>query len=296
MMQALKGSLVALVTPMIPNGDVDYVALENLIDWHIEKGTNGIVSVGTTGESATVNIKEHLEVISHTVKYVNSRIPVIAGTGANSTSEAIELTMESKQIGADFSLLVTPYYNKPNQNGLIQHYTKVANEVDLPQILYNVPSRTACDLKPSSVKILSEHKNIIGIKEAVGDPKRIDDLIQISSNNEDFLLYSGDDPSFLSMLKKGGDGVISVAANVVPEYISDICSSAFEEKFDIAEELDNKLSTLYELLFIESNPIPVKWMLYKMELIQKSIRLPLIELDKKYHENILSEMLKLNLL
>lgn len=296
MMQALKGSLVALVTPMIPNGDVDYVALENLIDWHIEKGTNGIVSVGTTGESATVNIKEHLEVISHTVKYVNSRIPVIAGTGANSTSEAIELTMESKQIGADFSLLVTPYYNKPNQNGLIQHYTKVANEVDLPQILYNVPSRTACDLKPSSVKILSEHKNIIGIKEAVGDPKRIDDLIQISSNNEDFLLYSGDDPSFLSMLKKGGDGVISVAANVVPEYISDICSSAFEEKFDIAEELDNKLSTLYELLFIESNPIPVKWMLYKMELIQKSIRLPLIDLDKKYHENILSEMLKLNLL
>lgn len=296
MMQALKGSLVALVTPMIPNGDVDYVALENLIDWHIEKGTNGIVSVGTTGESATVNIKEHLEVISHTVKYVNSRIPVIAGTGANSTSEAIELTMESKQIGADFSLLVTPYYNKPNQNGLIQHYTKVANDVDLPQILYNVPSRTACDLKPSSVKILSEHKNIVGIKEAVGDPKRIDDLIQISSNNEDFLLYSGDDPSFLSMLKKGGDGVISVAANVVPEYISDICSSAFEEKFDIAEELDNKLSTLYELLFIESNPIPVKWMLYKMELIQKSIRLPLIDLDKKYHENILSEMLKLNLL
>ena len=296
MMQALKGSLVALVTPMIPNGDVDYVALENLIDWHIEKGTNGIVSVGTTGESATVNIKEHLEVINHTVKYVNSRIPVIAGTGANSTSEAIELTMESKQIGADFSLLVTPYYNKPNQNGLIQHYTKVANEVDFPQILYNVPSRTACDLKPSSVKILSEHKNIIGIKEALGDPKRIDDLIQISSNNEDFLLYSGDDPSFLSMLKKGGDGVISVAANVVPEYISDICSSALEEKFDIAEELDNKLSTLYELLFIESNPIPVKWMLYKMELIQKSIRLPLIELDKKYHENILSEMLKLNLL
>ena len=296
MMQALKGSLVALVTPMIPNGDVDYVALENLIDWHIEKGTNGIVSVGTTGESATVNIKEHLEVINHTVKYVNSRIPVIAGTGANSTSEAIELTMESKQIGADFSLLVTPYYNKPNQNGLIQHYAKVANEVDLPQILYNVPSRTACDLKPSSVKILSEHKNIVGIKEAVGDPKRIDDLIEISSKNEDFLLYSGDDPSFLSMLKKGGDGVISVAANVVPEYISDICSSAFEEKFDIAEELDNKLSTLYELLFIESNPIPVKWMLYKMELIQKSIRLPLIELDKKYHENILSEMLKLNLL
>jgi len=296
MMQALKGSLVALVTPMIPNGDVDYVALENLIDWHIEKGTNGIVSVGTTGESATVNIKEHLEVISHTVKYVNSRIPVIAGTGANSTSEAIELTMESKQMGADFSLLVTPYYNKPNQKGLIQHYTKVANEVDLPQILYNVPSRTACDLKPSSVKILSEHKNIVGIKEAVGDPKRIDDLIQISSNNEDFLLYSGDDPSFLSMLKKGGDGVISVAANVVPEYISDICSSALEEKFDIAEELDNKLSTLYELLFIESNPIPVKWMLYKMELIQKSIRLPLIELDKKYHENMLSEMLKLNLL
>ena len=296
MMQALKGSLVALVTPMFPNGDVDYAALEYLIDWHINKGTNGIVSVGTTGESATVNIKEHLEVIDHTVKYVNSRIPVIAGTGANSTSEAIALTKESKQMGADFSLLVTPYYNKPNQNGLIQHYTKIANEVDLPQILYNVPSRTACDIEPSSVKILSEHKNIVGIKEAVDDPKRIDDLIKISLNNEDFLLYSGDDPSFLSMLKKGGDGVISVAANVVPDYISNICSSALEKKFDIAEELDNKLSTLYELLFVESNPIPVKWMLYKMGLIQKSIRLPLIELDKKYHENILSEMLKLNLL
>ena len=276
MMQALKGSLVALVTPMFPNGDVDYAALEYLIDWHINKGTNGIVSVGTTGESATVNIKEHLEVIDHTVKYVNSRIPVIAGTGANSTSEAIALTKESKQMGADFSLLVTPYYNKPNQNGLIQHYTKIANEVDLPQILYNVPSRTACDIEPSSVKILSEHKNIVGIKEAVDDPKRIDDLIKISLNNEDFLLYSGDDPSFLSMLKKGGDGVISVAANVVPDYISNICSSALEKKFDIAEELDNKLSTLYELLFVESNPIPVKWMLYKMGLIQKSIRLPLI--------------------
>ena len=293
----ITGSIVALVTPMVPvTLDVDWEALERLVEWHIDQGTHALVAVGTTGESATLSVEEHSRVIKFMVDISQARIPVIAGTGANSTSEAIELTMESKQMGADFSLLVTPYYNKPNQKGLIQHYTKVANEVDLPQILYNVPSRTACDLKPSSVKILSEHKNIIGIKEAVGDPKRIDDLIQISSNNEDFLLYSGDDPSFLSMLKKGGDGVISVAANVVPEYISDICSSALEEKFDIAEELDNKLSTLYELLFIESNPIPVKWMLYKMELIQKSIRLPLIELDKKYHENILSEMLKLNLL
>ena len=296
MMQALKGSLVALVTPMTMSGDIDYESLKHLIDWHIDQGTDGIVSVGTTGESATVNITEHIKVIEYTVKCVNSRIPVIAGTGANSTLEAIELTMESKRVGADCALIVTPYYNKPNQEGLIQHYTKIADEIDIPQILYNVPSRTACDLLPSSVEILSGHKNIVGIKEAVDSKERIDALIAISSKSKDFLIFSGDDPTFLQMIKKGGDGVISVAANVVPNHISKICAFAKNNQFDEAIEIDNQLSDLYDLLFIESNPIPVKWMLYKMNLIRNSIRLPLVNLNAKYQDKILDEMLKLKLI
>ena len=296
MMQALKGSLVALVTPMEEGGEVDYESLEKLIDWHINHGTNGIVSVGTTGESATLDVDEHLEVIKHTVEHVNSRVPVIAGTGANSTSEAIELTQESKQNGADFALIVTPYYNKPTQKGLISHYTKLANEVDIPQILYNVPSRTACDILPETVEILSTHNNIVGIKEAVDSKERIDDLITISSNNQNFQLFSGDDPSFIKMIQKGGDGVISVAANVVPNKISEICKLVEEKKHDEATFIDNTLSNLYDLLFIESNPIPVKWMLFKMNLIKNSIRLPLEELDKIYQENIINEMLKLKLI
>ena len=296
MMQALKGSLVALVTPMMENDDIDYKSLESLIDWHIEQGTNGIVSVGTTGESATLDVKDHLDVIKHTVDYANSRIPIIAGTGANSTTEAIELTEESKKNGADYALIVTPYYNKPNQNGLIKHYLKLADSVDIPQILYNVPSRTACDLLPSSVKVLSEHKNIIGIKEAVNTDKRVNDLLDISKDNYDFMLFSGDDPTFLSMMQKGGNGVISVAANVVPNFISNICSLINNGKNEEAININNKLCNLYDLLFIESNPIPVKWMLYKMNFIQNSIRLPLVELNKKYQENVLNEMLKLELL
>ena len=296
MMQALKGSLVALVTPMEEGGAVDYESLEKLIDWHINNGTNGIVSVGTTGESATLDVDEHVEVIKHTVEHVNSRVSVIAGTGANSTSEAIELTQESKQNGADFALIVTPYYNKPTQKGLISHYTKLANEVDIPQILYNVPSRTACDILPETVEILSTHNNIVGIKEAVDSKERIDDLIAISSNNQNFQLFSGDDPSFIKMLQKGGDGVISVAANVVPNKISKICKLVEEKKHDEATFIDNTLSNLYDLLFIESNPIPVKWMLFKMNLIKNSIRLPLEELDQIYQEDITNEMLKLKLI
>ena len=296
MMQALKGSIVALVTPMMENDDIDYQSLESLIDWHIEQGTNGIVSVGTTGESATLDVKDHLDVIKYTINYANSRIPIIAGTGANSTSEAIELTEESKKLGADYTLIVTPYYNKPNQNGLIKHYLKLADNVDIPQILYNVPSRTACDLSPASVKLLSEHKNIIGIKEAVNTEERMNDLLDISKDNDEFILLSGDDPTFLSMMQKGGDGVISVAANVVPNIISNICSLIYEGKNEEAININQKLCDLYELLFIESNPIPVKWMLYKMNFIKNSIRLPLVELDKKYQENILNEMLKLELL
>ena len=296
MMQALKGSLVALVTPMEEGGEVDYESLEKLIDWHINHGTNGIVSVGTTGESATLDVDEHLEVIKHTVEHVNSRVPVIAGTGANSTSEAIELTQESKQNGADFALIVTPYYNKPTQKGLISHYTKLANEVDIPQILYNVPSRTACDILPETVEILSTHNNIVGIKEAVDSKERIDDLIAISSKNQNFQLFSGDDPSFIKMIQKGGDGVISVAANVVPSKISKICKLIKDKKYDEAININDALTNLYDLLFIESNPIPVKWMLFKMNLIKNSIRLPLEELDEIHQENIINEMLKLKII
>ena len=298
MMQALKGSLVALVTPMNPDGEIDYQSLDNLIDWHIQEGTNGIVSVGTTGESATIDFSEHIDVISHTVKYVDKRVPVIAGTGANSTSEAIDLTKEAKKVGADCALLVTPYYNKPNQQGLITHYTKIANSVEIPQMLYNVTSRTACDLIPESVEILSKHQNIIGIKEALNDQTRMKELVKLTKDDDlnYFYIFSGDDGSFLDLLMLGGHGVISVAANVVPSNISNICRDFFGDGIKISIKENKRLSNLYDLLFIESNPIPVKWMLFKMGLIENSLRLPLVNLDKKYEENIMSEMVKLKLL
>jgi len=296
-MQVLQGSLVALVTPMLPNGDVDYSCLENLIDWHIGQGTNGIVSVGTTGESATLNVKEHLEVIAFTVKHTNKRIPVIAGSGANSTREAIDLTKESKRLGADYALIVTPYYNKPNQNGLIAHYSAIADAVDIDQILYNVPSRTACDLLPSSVSVLSKHKNIIGIKEAVDDESRIKKLVQISQNaDSNFSVFSGDDPTFMDSMLLGTHGVISVSANVSPKSHSEICYAVKNGDYEKAKILNEHNLNLYRLLFVESNPIPVKWILYKMNLIKNAIRLPLMELDETFHEEILSEMIKLKLL
>ena len=297
MMQALHGSLVALVTPMNSKGDIDFNSLEKLIEWHIANDTNGIVSVGTTGESATLTVDEHLKVIEHTVKCVNGRIPVIAGSGSNSTAQAIETTTESHRIGADFSLLVTPYYNRPNQKGLIEHYIKIADECNINQILYNVPSRTGCDILPETVEVLSKHQNIIGIKEAVNNQKRINELVKISKQSrEDFLIFSGDDESFFNLITSGGHGVISVAANVIPKSISDICKLIIEEKIEEANEINKKYQNLYDLLFIESNPIPVKWILFKMGFIQNSLRLPLVNLDKKFEENIISEMIKLKLL
>ena len=296
-MQVLQGSLVALVTPMLPNGDVDYPCLKNLIDWHIDQGTNGIVSVGTTGESATLNVKEHLDVIAFTINHADKRIPVIAGSGANSTREAIDLTKESKRLGADYALIVTPYYNKPNQNGLIAHYSAIADAADIDQILYNVPSRTACDLLPSSVSVLSEHKNIIGIKEAVDDKFRIKKLVQISLNSDsNFSVFSGDDPTFMDSLLLGTHGVISVSANVSPKSHSEICSAVRNGDYKKAQMLNELNSNLYRLLFVESNPIPVKWVLYKMNLIKNAIRLPLMELDETFHEEMLSEMIKLRLI
>ena len=295
-MQVLQGSLVALVTPLLKNGDVDYESLSSLLDWHIANETDGIVSVGTTGESATLNVKEHIEVIDYSVKYVQNRIPVIAGTGANSTDEAIELSLEAKLKGADYVLLVTPYYNKPNQKGLLAHYEKIANNVDIKQILYNVPSRTACDLKPETVSILSEHKNIVGLKEAVDDIERIKELVKISNNSYDFAILSGDDPTFMNALIEGAHGVISVAANVIPKSISQICKLIREDNIVEAKKLNEFNNNLYRLLFVESNPIPVKWMLTKMGMIENSIRLPLIELDETYHDEILSELNKLKLI
>lgn len=295
-MQVLKGSLVALVTPFHESGEVDYNSLESLVQWHIDEGTNGIVSVGTTGESATLSIEEHLEVIKKTVEYASGKIPIIAGTGANSTQEAVDLTRESQALGADYSLLVTPYYNKPTQTGLIKHYEKIASEIDIPQILYNVPTRTACDLIPASVDVLAKIPNIVGIKEAVDETKRINELIEISKKHETFSIYSGDDPTFYNSLTLGSSGVISVAANIIPRSISKICELAFDEDWSNAKDLNYVYKELYEMLFVQSNPIPVKWMMYKKKLISDIIRLPLTTLDEKYHEDILSEMLKLGIL
>jgi|TARA_B100001063_G_scaffold97075_1_gene90704 4-hydroxy-tetrahydrodipicolinate synthase len=299
MMQPLQGSFVALVTPMSANGSLDFDALEGLIEWHVESGTDGIVSVGTTGESATVSVPEHLEIIEKTIEFVDGRVPVIAGTGGNSTQEAVELTQKASELGADYALIVTPYYNKPNQEGLFQHFIKIADSVEIPQILYNVPSRTACDLSPQTVSRLAEHQNIIGIKEALDSSERLSELIRISqsiADQKNFSIFSGDDPSFNSFMANGGDGVISVAANIVPKYISQICSLNLSDQFDDANEINSLLENLYELLFVESNPIPVKWMLNKMGRIQPGIRLPLIPLNQIFHEKTINEMIKLKLI
>jgi len=298
-MQPLQGSFVALVTPMLENGSLDFDALEALVEWHIESETNGIVSVGTTGESATVSVPEHLEIIKKTIDFVDGRVPVIAGTGGNSTQEAVDLTQTAAELGADYALIVTPYYNKPNQEGLFQHFIKIADSVEIPQILYNVPSRTACDLRPDTVMRLASHQNIVGIKEALDSSERLSELIRISqsvADQKNFSVFSGDDPSFSSFMASGGDGVISVAANIVPKYISQICSLNLSDQFEHAEELNSILKNLYELLFIESNPVPVKWMLNKMGRIQPGIRLPLVPFNEVFHEKTINEMIKLKLI
>ena len=298
-MQALKGSLVALVTPLSSDGEVDYTALKGLVEWHIEQGTHGIVSVGTTGEAPTLSVNEHSKVIAKTVEYVNARVPVIAGTGGNSTRDSIALTKHAKEVGADFCLLVTPYYNKPNQEGLLRHFLSIAESVDIPQILYNVPSRTACDILPSTVKILANHKNIVGIKEALDDMNRIKELIEISykiRNRKDFYIYSGDDPTFLASMELGTHGVISVVANAIPNQIASICNHALNKDFVKAHEINKIYNDLYNLCFVESNPIPIKWIMYKLNKIENNIRLPLIDLNETFHEKIMSEMVKLKLI
>ena len=278
----LKGSMVAIATPMHENGNLDHDSLEKLIEFHIKNKTDVIISVGTTGESATLNFDEHSDVIRTTLSIVNKRIPVVAGSGANSTSEAIELTRKSKELGADACLLVTPYYNKPTQNGLYYHYKKIADEVNIPQILYNVPGRTSVDMLPDTVYKLSNHPNIIGIKEASGDIKRSRELLDKCSEN--LSIFTGDDKTSMRDILLGFSGNISVTANVAPKAMHDMCLLSSQGKDKEASLINTKLDLLHDNLFIESNPIPVKWALHRMGLINKGIRLPLTWKDSKYEQ------------
>ena len=278
----ITGSLVALVTPMTSNGDIDWDALDKVVDLHLAKGTGAIVAVGTTGESATLDVEEHTRVIKFVVEKVNKRVPVLAGTGANSTTEAIHLTRAAKAAGADAALLVTPYYNKPGQEGLYLHYKSIADAVDLPQYLYNVPGRTACDMLPDTIVRLSNHPNIVGVKEATGDIERVSVIKQGAA--EGFVILSGDDATLLPFLKAGGHGVISVTANVSPKAMSSLCLAAKAGEWETAERLQNSLMPLHTKLFVEANPIPVKWALNLMGLMPSGIRLPLTELAEENHE------------
>ncbi|MGV6827013.1 MAG: 4-hydroxy-tetrahydrodipicolinate synthase [bacterium] len=289
----IKGSIVALVTPMHADGSVDFDALYRLLDWHVEQGTNGIVSMGTTGESATLDEKEHCEVIERTVTHVAGRLPVIAGTGANSTTEAISLTRCAASSGADAALLVTPYYNKPTQEGLYRHHVAVAKAVDIPQILYNVPGRTAVDMLPETVGRLAEVPNIIGIKEATGELARVSKIRDLTE--EGFSLYSGDDATTREFILLGGDGTISVTANVAPASMSAMCAAALAGDKDQAEQIDAGLEELHEVMFLESNPIPVKWALAEMGRMEQGIRLPLTELSEQYHDRLRDALVKAGL-
>jgi 4-hydroxy-tetrahydrodipicolinate synthase len=279
-----QGSMVALVTPMDTNGDVNYDNLAQLIEFHIENKTDALVVVGTTGESATLNEQEHCQVIKFVVEYAKKRIRVIAGTGANSTQEAVQLTQCAKDNGADACLLVTPYYNKPTQEGLYQHYKYVANAVAIPQILYNVPGRTAVDMLPETVVRLADINNIIGIKEATGDISRAKLLVEQLGEQMD--VYSGDDGTAMEAILVGVKGDISVTANIAPKQMHDMCLAALNNDRVTAERLNSQLDVLHKNLFVESNPIPVKWALSEMGLISEGIRLPLTVLDKQYHELI----------
>jgi 4-hydroxy-tetrahydrodipicolinate synthase len=265
--------MVALITPMYENGDVDFSALEKLVNFHIEAGTRAIVSVGTTGESATLNHDEHIEVMKKTIEYSSGRIPVIAGTGANSTSEAVELTQAAKDMNADACLLVTPYYNKPTQEGLYQHYKKIAESVEIDQILYNVPGRTGVDMSVDTIVRLSDISNIIGVKDATGDLNVASSLIEKCP--ESFILLSGDDGTAIEFILMGGHGGISVTANVVPKILSNAYDFAMRGNSELAKEIDLKISDLHSHLFLESNPIPVKCALNKLGFCQCVFRLPI---------------------
>ena len=280
----IEGSIVALVTPMEEDGAIDWQALERLIDFHLENGTNAIVAVGTSGESPTLPVDEHIAVIAATVQRVAGRIPVIAGTGSNATSEAVEWSQSAKEVGADACLLVTPYYNRPTQEGMYQHFKLLADSVDIPQILYNVPGRTTCDLLPDTLERLAYHPNIIGIKEATGDLERGREVLERCSDR--LTVYSGDDATAMELILMGAKGDISVTANVAPKKMAEMCRAAIAGDRETAERINAKLEALHRDLFVEANPIPVKWAVEQLGLIKGGIRLPLTRLSQQYHEMI----------
>jgi len=280
----ITGSLVAIVTPMKQDGALDLDAFRRLIDWHIDEGTDGIVVVGTTGESPTVDFDEHKEMIRIAVQHSHGRIPIIAGTGGNSTAEAIELTASAKKAGATACLSVVPYYNKPTQEGMYRHFRKIAETVDLPMILYNVPARTVADMQNDTVLRLAQVPGIIGIKDATASIERGTDLMRRAPRN--FAIYSGEDVTALALILLGGHGVISVTANVAPKLMHQMCAAALVGDVKKARELNLKLLMLHQRLFVEANPIPVKWALAEMGMIEDGLRLPLSPLAEKFHETV----------
>ena len=286
----IQGSIVALVTPMYENGAIDKESLEKLVKYHIDQGTDALVAVGTTGESATLSEDEHCEVIKTIVEYVSGRIPVIAGTGSNSTTEAINLTHKAQQAGADACLIVTPYYNKPTQEGLYLHYKAISEAVDIPQILYNVPGRTACDMLPETIGRLSKLTNIIGVKEATGDLTRVKKIRDLAGEN--FAIYTGDDATSVEFCLIGGNGSITVTGNVAPRLVHEMIMAAITGDKETALAIDEKLADLHKNLFIQSNPIPVKWAVAEMGLMRQGIRLPLTWLTEDCFATVRSSMCK----
>jgi 4-hydroxy-tetrahydrodipicolinate synthase len=282
------GSMVAMITPMVEDGSLDHAALRRLVEFHIQQGTDAIVAVGTTGESATLDEEEHCDVIRRVVDTVEGRLPVIAGTGANSTREAISLTQCAKEVGADACLLVTPYYNKPTQEGLYQHHKAVAEAVDIPQILYNVPGRTACDMLPETIARLAQVSNIIGVKEATGDLSRLRRLRELCDGAFEF--YSGDDATGCDFLLQGGHGVISVTANAAPRLMHEMSVAALAGRDEEARAIDARLAGLHRALFVESNPIPVKWAMMKLGMVSRGIRLPLTWLSPEAEDKVIQAM------
>jgi 4-hydroxy-tetrahydrodipicolinate synthase len=278
------GSMVALVTPMHPDGAIDEDSLQRLVDFHVENHTDAIVVAGTTGESATLDEDEHCHLIRRSVEMAAGRIPIIAGTGANSTREAIDLTRCAMDAGVDACLLVTPYYNKPTQEGLYRHFRTVAEAVPVPQILYNVPGRTACDMLPDTVERLARVSNIVGIKEATGDMNRARDILERCGERID--LYSGDDATAMELILLGGKGNVSVTANVAPATMHDLCAAALAGERDRATSINQLLGSLNQALFVESNPIPVKWALHEMGMIPAGIRLPMTPLAEQFHDTV----------
>lgn len=272
-----SGSSVAIVTPMSQDGQVDLRAMQGLIDWHIDEGTNAIVVAGTTGESATLNTEEHLAVVDATVRFVRQRVPVIAGTGSNSTAQTLALSLAVDELGVDGYLVVTPYYNKPPQEGLYRHFVAIADAVNHPVMLYNVPARTGVDLLPETVARLAEHQNIFAIKEATGDLERARQIRELTDSN--FRLYSGDDPTSRDFMLQGGHGVVSVTANVAPKLMAAMCRETLAGNQAESSGLDEQLAALHKDLFVESNPIPVKWALHKMGKVGPGIRLPLVSMS-----------------